>query len=208
MAALELQTSSIKIKGIPLTKSLDVVVRVLYASSSLDGDTTIFCLNTLANILESGGSWEPFGKIKVGDDNEPFLKWVTKFVVRETKSFQNAVVESSFSSSDNRHAERQLDRHENEALMMAGNAFIFLTCILVQVSAKTSDQIQLDIFAELPGETEAAKLLFIKNTLKAFCNLYHFSVGALSVAIVAPVKKLLVDLEKAYGLANATLGTE
>jgi hypothetical protein len=208
MAALELQTSSIKIKGIPMTKSLDVVVRVLYASSSLDGDTTIFCLNTLANILESGGSWEPFSKIKVGDDNEPFLKWVTKFVVRETKSFQNAVVESSFSSSDNRHAERQLDRHENEALMMAGNAFIFLTCILVQVSAKTSDQIQLDIFAELPGETEAAKLLFIKNTLKAFCNLYHFSVGALSVAIVAPVKKLLVDLEKAYGLANATLGTE
>jgi hypothetical protein len=36
----------------------------------------------------------------------------------------------------------------------------------------------------------------VSNTLKAFLNYYHFSVGALSVAVVAPVVKLLAKLEE------------
>jgi hypothetical protein len=35
----------------------------------------------------------------------------------------------------------------------------------------------------------------IINTLKAFCNYYHLSLGQLSFAVVAPVKKLIQELE-------------
>ena len=34
------------------------------------------------------------------------------------------------------------------------------------------------------------------KTLKAFCNFYHYSVGDLSVAVIAPVVKLIAGLEK------------
>ena len=200
MAARDLQASSIKLTGKQNCNSLSVVALVLYEASRRDGDMTIFCLNTMANILESGGSWKPFSKLTVGEEKESFLQWLTKYVVSETKSFQDAVVESSFVASEDRHSERRLDKHENEALMMAGNAFIFLAYVLVGASTKTSNDVQEEILAQLPGAQESAKLLFIKNTLKAFCNLYHFSVGALSLAIVAPVNKLLSDLESAYGV--------
>ena len=198
MAARDLEASSVSLNGSRPCNSLAAIVDVLYQSSKHDGDLIIFCLNALANILESGGSWETFAKLTVGEEKESFLKWLSCHVVTETKSFQDALVESSFGSIQDRHSERQLDKSENEALMMAGNALIFLACILVRTSAESSKKVQEEIMAQLPGRLESTKLLFIKNTLKAFCNLYHFSVGALSLAIVAPVKKLLSDLEAAY----------
>jgi hypothetical protein len=39
----------------------------------------------------------------------------------------------------------------------------------------------------------------MKNTLKAFCNFYHYSLGDLSVAIVAPVGQLITELERMQG---------
>eukprot|EP00977_Amphora_coffeiformis_P011191 scaffold2679_cov140-Amphora_coffeaeformis.AAC.7 len=199
MAARDLQATSIKLSGRRSCDSLSVVALVLYEASTRDGDMAIFCLNTLANILESGGSWKPFSKLTVGEEKEPFLQWLTKYVVSETKSFQDAVVESSFGLSQDRHSDRQLDKRENEALMMAGNALIFLAYVLVGAPAKASNEVQEEILNHLPGAHESTKVLFVKNMLKAFCNLYHFSVGALSLAIVAPVQKLLRDLESAYG---------
>lgn len=198
-AARDLQASSIESNGMTRRKSFTVIVQILYEASTKDGDMANYCLNTLANVLEGGAAWEPFSKIKVGEDEEPFLQWLTKHIVSETRSFQDAVVGSSFGSARDRHAERQLDKKEYEALMMAGNALIFLSCILVRSSAKTSNKVNEEILAELPGEECASKLLFVKNTLKAFCNLCHFSMGPLALAIVAPVKKLLSDLEDIYG---------
>lgn len=179
-------------------KSLGVIALILYEAVKKDGDMANYCLNTLANVLESNASWEPFARFKVGGNKESFLPWVTKFVVAETMSFQDAVVGSTFGSAQDRHAERQLDRKEYEALMMAGYAFIFLSCILVRASTKTSNRAVDEILDELPGDERASKLHFVKNTLKAFCNLCHFSMGPLALAIVAPVKKLLSDLEATF----------
>jgi len=51
------------------------------------------------------------------------------------------------------------------------------------------------ILSKLPGDSNIAKMSFLINTLKAFCNFYHMTVGDLSVAVVAPVKKLMERLE-------------
>jgi hypothetical protein len=58
-----------------------------------------------------------------------------------------------------------------------------------------ADKIRFVILEELPGDDRDAKLAFVKNTLKAFCNFYHFSVGGLSVAVIAPIKELIKKLE-------------
>ena len=52
------------------------------------------------------------------------------------------------------------------------------------------------ILSEIPGDSPHSSLSFVKNTLKAFCNFYRFSIGDLSVAVVAPVKALLSKLEE------------
>jgi hypothetical protein len=214
MAARDLQASTITLRDgpgvvpVPPCHCLSVIVDVLHHAASKDEDTTILCLNTLANVLESGGSWEVFSPLTVGDcdpetkssssstssTSSSFLTWLTRHIVVQTKSFQDALVESSFGSSlQDRHTERRLSKTENEALIVAGNAFIFLSHILV--AARPTSTAYQDIMKELPGLLPATKIRFIQNTLKAFCNLYHFSVGALSLAIVAPVKKLLSELE-------------
>ena len=201
MAARDLQASMIKIEGVESCDCLSVIVHMLYEAATRDEDLTIFCLNALANVLESGGSWEVFTNLTVGSEKESFLKWLTNHVVGRTISFQEAIVETSFGSLQDRHSERHLNKSENEALMMAGNAFIFLSYILVGAlnASGNKSKAYKDIMGALPGKFEATKVLFMKNTLKAFCNLYHFSAGALSLAIVAPVRKLLSELEVALG---------
>jgi hypothetical protein len=52
------------------------------------------------------------------------------------------------------------------------------------------------------GTTTGVTLII--NTLKAFCNFYHYKMGDLSVAIVTPVKKLIDKLE----LIQAGSGSE
>ena len=49
---------------------------------------------------------------------------------------------------------------------------------------------------EITQNSHRERLEFITKTLKAFLNLYHYSVGELSVAVVAPVKHLIEDLNK------------
>jgi hypothetical protein len=54
------------------------------------------------------------------------------------------------------------------------------------------------VIKEMPLRENGASsgLLLVKNTLKAFCNFYRFSLGELSVAVVDPVRNLLAKLDE------------
>lgn len=178
-------------------------------------DAIIFCLNILANFVESGGSCRILAKISTlkqhtGAGNNDyggsyFLQWLTRWLVDETVSFREAVVESTFGSSPSKHQDRQLDALEDEKLVIAGNGFVLLCCLLIEddngnekPSVGTSESVTNIILDELPGTNCDSKLTFMKNTLKAFCNFYHFSIGDLSLAIVAPVKQLIKRLDNRF----------
>jgi hypothetical protein len=195
---------------------LQVIADVLYhavarlhdaSDSKLLYDAIIFCLNILANVVESGCSRNVFVDmmiltvVKASSKSRTvrFLAWLTRWLVDETRTFRDAVVESTFGSSPCKHRERQLEENEDEKLVLAGNGFIFLCCLLVDNGNGVDTSVENDptaiILKELPGDSFEAKLLYMKNTLKAFCNFYHYSVGDLSVAIVAPVKQLIQRLD-------------
>ena len=182
-------------------------------------DAIIFCLNILANFIESGGSCRTLAKMSIlqlntgagtSSDCIQFLQWLTRWLVDETVSFREAVVESTFGSSPSKHQDRQLDAQEDEKLVIAGNGFVLLCCLLidddkskngnrtVECSDGTSESAAYIILNELPGTSCDSKLKFMKNTLKAFCNFYHFSIGDLSLAIVAPVKQLIKRLDNRF----------
>jgi hypothetical protein len=178
-------------------------------------DAIIFCLNILANFVESGGSCHILAKISTrkqhtgagnnDDGYSYFLQWLTRWLVDETVSFREAVVESTFGSSPSKHQDRQLDALEDEKLVIAGNGFVLLCCLLIEddngnekPSVGTSESVANIILNELPGTNCDSKLTFMKNTLKAFCNFYHFSIGDLSLAIVAPVKQLIKRLDNRF----------
>lgn len=205
------------------TCGLDVVAGVLrqavksssrrsndVADGKLIYDSVIFCLNVLANVVESGGSCRLLSEMKVpSDDGDEetengyvfFLSWLTRWLVGETHSFREAVMESTFGTSPSKHQERKLDDQEDEKLVIAGNGFVLLTSLIVDddneddEANKTGSSAQKIILSELPGSDRDAKMTFLKNTLKAFCNFYHYSIGELSVAVVAPVKQLIKRLE-------------
>jgi hypothetical protein len=112
------------------------------------------------------------------------------------------VMESTFGLSPSKHSSRTLQGNEDEKLVMAGNGFVLLAWMLVgedsslsQPPSKLSTMIRETIEAELPGSDPATKRMYLRNTLKAFCNFYHASVGDMSVVIVDPVKKLIRKLE-------------
>jgi hypothetical protein len=164
-------------------------------------DSVIFCLNTLTNVVESGGNRKILAEMEVPGSHgkELFLTWLTRWVVSQTTSFRDAVVGSTFGSSPSKHASRQLDAQEEEKLVTAGNGFVLLACLMEDnrggTDSAVTDGIRDLVLAQVPGDDSDTSITFMKNTLKAFCNFYHYSIGDLSVAVVAPVKKLIQQLE-------------
>jgi hypothetical protein len=241
VAARELETVLGKAEG---ASCLHEVAAVLYASAlgdkvdspgdkdkESDGkqkyDCSIFCLNILTNYLEIGGSGQTLHEIRIaagGGKQQPFLAWVSAWLVGQTSSFRDAVTESTFGSSPEncKHSNRILRDNEDEKLVMAGNGFVLLAWALVReaesssrspawasLSALSSSPRQpwsrgpiWDVIeSELPGTDSEAKVTYLRNTLKAFCNFYHASVGDLSLVIVEPVKRLLDRLHLCGGKA-------
>ena len=183
-------------------------------------DATVFCLNILANYIESGGSCrivtkmsilQPFPEAVSSGSCTLFLQWLTRWLVDETISFREAVVESTFGSSPSKHQDRQLDAQEDEKLVIAGNGFVLLCCLLVDDDNSNHGSLESAaniILKELPGTSCDSKLTYLKNTLKAFCNFYHFSIGDLSLAIVAPVKQLMKRLDSRFKEKEPVLHVE
>lgn len=189
-------------------------------------DATVFCLNTLTNVVESGASPELLVNIKLdagdGHDDALFLPWLVDWIVDQTSGFREAIVD--FGSTASASASSSYEQ-EDEKIVMAGNGFVLLAWLLLKDKSKRSASPQLHeeekttkkvvsvddddddeeeeglqgmILSKLPGDSKGDKLSFLINTLKAFCNFYHMTVGDMSVAVVAPVKALMEQLEEAF----------
>eukprot|EP00978_Attheya_sp_CCMP212_P047424 scaffold421360_cov57-Attheya_sp.AAC.5 len=142
------------------------------------------------------------------------VKWLSRWLVSQTESYRDAVMKGKFGAkeepnhriidekavvSEPEH-QRDLEKHEEEFLVTAGNGFILLTCLMRHRGQCYSDAIdeavqklRKSVISEMPQQTGVTLMI---KTLKAFCNFYHFSIGDLSVAVVEPVMKLIVELEK------------
>ena len=181
-------------------------------SSQLAYDVTIFCLNTLTNAIEAQGMLKLLADHKVAKNSVSevgFVSWLTHWVVSQTESFRDGVMHGSFGKAsegvetNSQDSKGYLDKHADENLILAGNGFILLVCCMIQcdtVDTKIEDiskSIRAIVNGSMPRDENGNSTGFrlIKNTLKAFCNFYYYSVRDLSVAVVAPVKMLIVQLE-------------
>jgi len=180
-------------------------------------DAAVFCLNIFTNVVESGTSPQLLSEIQIHNAEEQrFLPWLVDWIVDQTTSFREALVESTFGSSPSKHSTRHLEEREDEKLVLAGNGFVLLTCLMLHGNSALPGETEVDtsreqegnesvremILFRLPGPDTGAKTIFVVNTLKAFCNFYHMTVGDLSVPVVAPVKKLMEQLESTIGQSS------
>jgi hypothetical protein len=180
---------------------LDILANVLQFCANNTGvdcpkvryDSITFCLNALANVVESSNG--EAREILANLSNGEFLQWLVQWLVDQTKSFRGAVVESS---SGNKLLDGHLEAHENENLVTSGNGFVLLACLMI--NDDDTCKIRDVILSGLPGPSNTAKIDFVKNVLSAFCNFYHYSIGDLSMAVVAPVKELIRKLENIQSL--------
>ena len=167
-------------------------------------DRVIFCLNILTNILEmEPNAAKLVFENMVVDEMTPkisSLSWLTRWVVSKTKGFQASVMSGSFGSQDSASsaASGELKSGEEANLVTAGNGFVLLAYLMIDDTGFSSSSIQNSILKELPLSQggKSGGIQFMIKTLKAFCNFYHYSVGDLSVAVIAPVSKLIVKLQK------------
>ncbi|KAL7490173.1 hypothetical protein ACHAW6_016100 [Cyclotella cf. meneghiniana] len=170
-------------------------------------DTIIFCLNILTNIAETipSPTKEIFldliinGKVKG-------ITWLTQWIVSKTSGFQSAVMKGSFGLTrhDDPLAENidsELKSGEECNLVTSGNGFVLLSYLILDDDNRTiTSHLREKIVRELPidGTGNSGGIQFMIKTLKAFCNFYHYSVGDLSVAVIAPVIRLITGLEKIH----------
>ena len=182
-------------------------------------DVVIFCLNILTNVVEMASfrgarrqiyeSRLPNEGVGIdGQSSSSSLAWLASWLTDQTTSYRDAVMKGSFgdkglSLSHGANEPRDLEKHEEEYLVTAGNGFILLAYLMKAddevdaVGDELTMSIRETILSQMPTDEEGRDIgitLMIK-TLKAFCNFYHFSIGPLSVAIVTPVLKLIKDLE-------------
>ena len=170
-------------------------------SEKLCYDAVVFCLNTLTNLVESKACRLLIAEtMLIGQHggHDLFVTWLTRWLVQQTGSFREAVTESTFGASPSKHADKHLSAGEEEKLMIAGNGFVFLLCLMIEEAGtvrQVTERLRDQVWSEIPGENSATKVTFIKNTLKAFCNFYRLKVGDLAVAVVSPVKALIEQLD-------------
>lgn len=185
-------------------------------------DMVIFCLNTLSNAVEAKNlrrmlkeykvpvNTDSNGNCAASSKEERFLTWLSRWLFLETSTFRNAVLSGTFgqkAEGSTSHEMRHLEKDAEENLITAGNGFIFLTCLMIQTKTRyvEGDQLFTNIREiilkelQVDDKNDGSSLLLMKNTLKAFCNFYHYSLGDLSVAIVAPVGQLITELERMQG---------
>ena len=171
-------------------------------------DIAIFCLNTMTNMINTPGASGIVAtyQIRSIQPSSSFLTWMTRWLVSETTAFREGLLHGTFGEKSESQVQRELsddlDDEAREHLVTAGNGFIFLSCLMTSPQTGADQQIQelsrKRILQELPvgGDERRNGVSFVKNTLRAFCNFYHYSVGAMSVAIIAPVKELIDRLDE------------
>ncbi|KAL3787901.1 hypothetical protein HJC23_000143 [Cyclotella cryptica] len=169
-------------------------------------DTTIFCLNILTNIAETipSSTREIFLGLLIKGEVKG-ISWLTQWIVSKTSGFQSAVMKGTFGSTrhddSTANNDSELKPGEEGNLVTSGNGFVLLSYLMLDDNnGTTTSQIRDIIVRELPiDETgNSGGIQFMIKTLKAFCNFYHYSVGDLSVAVIAPVIRLIAGLEKIH----------
>lgn len=165
-------------------------------------DSTIFCLNTLSNIIEGPGVRQILMETRAMTQKGTsilWIRWLCQWLVEQTSGFQESIL-SIGEKRNPRESERELQHYEDDKLVAAGNGCVLLACLMKDPEVRSdkaqdasSTAIRKVILEELPTDKNGkpSGMTFIINTLKAFCNFYHFSLGELSLAIVAPVTKLI-----------------
>jgi hypothetical protein len=166
-------------------------------------DSTIFCLNTLANIIEAANVRRMLAEITVSSsssgDEELWLKWLCRWLVSQTETFRDAILGIG-KETGSRSEQRELQKHEEDKLVAAGNSCVLLACLMtepeeISEEPESTNTIRNLILEQMPRNEGSTGVTMIINTLKAFCNFYYCSLGDLSVAIVTPVKKLIEELD-------------
>jgi len=187
-------------------------------------DSTLFCLTTFANIIEGAGICRMLMETNVAlqsGSTISWLKWLCQWIVKQTDSFReeilaigntktcnndtkdgrlNSANERNRNCNGTNNEDKELLRHEEEKLVAAGNGCVVLACLMTEPDdddPESSVSIQNLIKDQMPlnKDKSSSGLTLIVNTLKAYCNYYHISMGQVSFAIVAPVKKLIEELE-------------
>lgn len=200
---------------------LDIIFSYLFKTASLEQSTSsqyktnydniIFCLNIMTNIVEMVPN-PTKSMIENTVVNEGWLcaefsvqtsglSWLARWVVSKTLGFRNSVMKGSFGSGTEASSAgemNELQMGEEDNLVTSGNGFVLLACLMTGDDMIQSQGIQNEILKELPidGDGNCGGIQFMIKSLKAFCNFYHYSVGDLSVAVIAPVVKLITGLEK------------
>lgn len=168
-------------------------------------DTTIFCLNILTNIVEMipNPTKSLAENMVIVDDQSSAVSWLAQWIVSKTSGFRGAVMKGSFGSTESAaiagNDDSELRAGEEGNLVTAGNGFVLLSYLMLDDGATASSSSIRDIVKkELPTDDagDSGGVKFMIKTLKAFCNFYHYSVGDLSVAVIAPIIKLIAGLEK------------
>ena len=175
------------------------------ASERYSYDTSIFCLNILTNIVEMvpHSAKHMIEHIFVTDAGINAISWLARWVVSTTSGFQNSIMKGSFGSQGKLEESAggdELKAGEEGNLVTAGNGFVLLAYLMLEdeSASSTSLSIRDAVIKELPfdGSGASGGIQYMIKTLKAFCNFYHYSVGDLSVAVIAPIVKLIAGLQK------------
>lgn len=105
-------------------------------------------------------------------------------------------MKGTFGSSASPAIDNELKTGENDNLVISGNGFVLLAYLIIGDDF-TSHKIRDAVLKELPVDHNGVTggIQFIVKVLKAFCNYYHCTVGDISIAIIAPVVKLISGLE-------------
>ena len=169
-------------------------------------DTTIFCLNILTNIVEMVPHSAKYmiEHITVNDEGVNAITWLSRWVVSTTSGFRKSIMKGSFGSQgetdESTTGGDELKAGEEGNLVTAGNGFVLLAYLMLEdeQSSSSTASIRDAVIEELPFDENGASggIQYMIKTLKAFCNFYHYSVGDLSVAVIAPIVKLISGLQK------------
>ena len=182
-------------------------------------DAIIFCLNILTNVVEMAphSAKHMMECITVTDNDTNAITWLTRWVVSITSGFQKSIMKGSFGSeaktkesagdsfcckaaTSEESPPEELKAGEEGNLVTAGNGFVLIAYLMLddELASSSPSSIRDSVIKELPVDNAGTSggIQYMIKTLKAFCNFYHYSVGDLSVAVIAPVVKLISGLEK------------
>jgi hypothetical protein len=181
-------------------------------------DGTIFCLTTLANVTEGAGIGRMLMEIKLelhSGKTLSWLEWLCQWLVKQTETFRQEILSigktkklkmgsirtaaATTTTADSENGE--LHEEEEEKLVAAGNGSVVLACLITESDdgdPESSISVRNLIKKQMPLNSDGSSsgLSLVVNTLKAYCNYYHMSMGEMSVAVVSPVRKLINDLEE------------